>query len=185
MRIAIGLATAVLCSIPLYNSGISQAAPSTGSTGAKCFSYKATGVSSAVCDYAFGQPFLLKGFSRGGASTLSYTVRCGNDPSWPTRKAAIDRRIWYKRSFSVRGDFQIYGAKGTLSASRHCVATRGRTALLSVTLKMSKGATRTNLIVRLDTNLTWGEYGPTDLLGPSDGSTASFTPAGMPRVNPR
>ena len=157
LRVASALVTALLCSIPLFSSSAGFAANSADSIGDRCFSSKAIGVSSTVCDYSLGQPFFLKGYSRGGSSTLTYTVQCGSDPSWPTRKAAIDRRIWYRRSISVTGNFKIFGDKDTLPAARHCVAARGKTAVLSVTLKMSRSATRTNLIVRLDSSLPWAE----------------------------
>jgi hypothetical protein len=157
LRVLVALTTTLLCSIPLYSSGASLAGTPSRPIGDKCFSHKAIGVSSTVCDFAVGQPFLLRGYSKGGPSTLSYTVQCGNDPSWPMSKAAIDRRVWYKRSLTVKGNFKVYGTKDTLSATRHCAAARGKAALLSVKLKMSKRVTRTNLVVRLDSSLPWGE----------------------------
>jgi len=151
-----GAALAVLLfSIPLFGPSASQAARSSDSVGARCVIHRASGVSSAVCDYSFGQPFVLAGYSRGGQSTLSYAVQCGNDQSWPRNTAAIDRTPWGKRSFSVRGNFKIYGSRTTLSASKHCDATRGQAALLHVTLKMSKRVTKTNLVVKLDVGLPW------------------------------
>jgi len=85
LRVASALVTALLCSIPLFSSSAGFAANPAGSIGDRCFSSKAIGVSSTVCDYSLGQPFLLKGYSRGGSSTLSYAVQCGNSPTWPLK----------------------------------------------------------------------------------------------------
>jgi hypothetical protein len=155
LRIATALAVALLGSIPLFGSGVGQAATSASQIGPKCFNYKATRVSSTICDYGFELPFSLTGYSRGGSSSLSYTVQCGNGTSWPMSPAAIDRRVWYKRSLTVRGHFTIFGAKDTLPAASHCQASRGKVALLTVKLRMGEGVTKTSLAVRLDSSLPW------------------------------
>ena len=157
MRIVSALATALLCSVTLLDSSVSQAANSTASVSARCFSNRSARVSSTVCEYGFEQPFLLRGYSKGGTSTLSYSVQCGRDSSWPKNKEAIEHKAWYRRSVKVRGSFKIYGGRGAPPAARHCVAARGKAALLSVTLKMNRGVTKTNLIVRLDSSLPWGK----------------------------
>jgi hypothetical protein len=157
LRISIALATAaLLCSISLLGSGASQAAGRDNSIGAKCLGYKTSHVSITVCDYGLRQPFLLRGYSRGGSSTLSYTVQCGNAAFWPTRRAAIDHRVWFRRSVTVSGRFKIYGVKDTPRAARHCAVAKGKTAFLTIKLKMGKRVTRTNLVVRLDSTLPWG-----------------------------
>jgi hypothetical protein len=119
LRIITALAVALLGSILLFGSGVSQAATSASTLGPKCFSYKATRVSSTICDYGFEQPFSLTGYSRGGSSSLSYTVQCGNGTTWPMSRAAIDLRVWYKRSLTVRGHFKVFGAKDTVPAASH------------------------------------------------------------------
>ena len=156
MRIAITLTVVLLCSLPLYRSSTGQAANPNGSIGTRCFSYKVTHVSSTICDYGSRQPFLLKGYSKGGASTLSYTVQCVNRAFWPMHRRVTDRKVWYKNSVTVRGNFKVYGTKYTLRATRHCSAAEGKAALLTVRLKMTRKVTTTNLVVRLDSTLPWG-----------------------------
>jgi hypothetical protein len=156
VRIAVTLAVASLCSLPLYRSSTGQAANPSGSIGTRCFSYKVTHVSSTICDYGSQQPFLLKGYSKGGTSTLSYAVQCVNRAFWPTRRRVIDRKVWYRHSLTVRGNFKVYGRKTTLRASRHCSAAEGKAALLTVRLRMTRRVTTTNLVVRLDSTLPWG-----------------------------
>ena len=156
MRITTALATVLLCGILLFGSSTSQAAASPGkSNRTGCFSYKALHASNTVCDYSFGQPFVLKGYSRGGASTLSYTVQCRKGRHGSIDKALIDRRIWYKRSITVRGSFKVFGSKDALPATRHCIAARGKSPVLTIRLRMGKGVTRTNLVITLDSNLPW------------------------------
>jgi hypothetical protein len=157
LRVWVALALALLCSVPLFGSSAGRAATSPSPASAKCYGYKGFRLSSATCEYRYGQPFVLKGYSKGGPSTLSYTVRCGNGPTWPMKSAAIDRRVWYRRSTTVRGAFSVYGAKGTPLAAKHCVAASGKAPLLTVKLKMSKTVTRTNLLVRMDSSLPWGD----------------------------
>jgi hypothetical protein len=156
LRIAFAAAAALLCGFPLLVSGTSQAASSTSPVRARCVSFKEAHTSSTVCEYRFEQPFRVSGYSNGGQSTLSYSVQCGTYSAWPVRKAAIEHRAWYRRSLTVRGNFKILGGKGAPSAARHCDAASGKAALLSVTLTMSRGVTRTNLVVRLDSSLPWG-----------------------------
>ncbi|HEY5478284.1 MAG TPA: hypothetical protein VIJ84_01570 [Gaiellaceae bacterium] len=155
--IAVALVTALLCGVLQLGSSTGQAAVSTGSISAKCFSYRATRSSNTFCEYRFEQPFLLTGYSKGGSSILSYTVQCGEDGSWPLKTAAIDRKVWFRRSFTVKGNFKLYGGDGAPSAARHCDPAQGKAPVLSVTLKMGRGVTKTNLIVRLDSSLPWGE----------------------------
>ena len=105
MRIAVTLAIALLCSLPLYSSSASQVANPSGSIGTRCFNYKVTQVSSTIYDYGSRQPFLLKGYSKGGASTLSYAAQCVNRGFWPMRRRVIYRKVWYRHSVTVRGNF--------------------------------------------------------------------------------
>jgi hypothetical protein len=156
LRIVTALATALLCGVSLFGSSVSQAAFPAKWNGTGCFSYKALHTSNTVCDYGFGQPFVLKGYSKGGSSTLSYTVQCRKGTHGPMNKALIDRRIWYKRSITVRGNFKVYGAKGAFPATRHCVAAQGKGPVLAIKLRMGRSATRTNLVIRLDSNLPGG-----------------------------
>jgi hypothetical protein len=156
LRIGFVLAATLLCGFPLLDSNTSQAASSTSSVRARCVSSKEARTSSTVCEYRFEQPFLVSGYSSGGQSTLSYSVQCGKDSAWPVRKEAIEHRAWYRRSLTVRGNFKILGGKGAPPAARRCDAARGKAALLSVTLTMSRGVTKTNLVVRLDSSLPWG-----------------------------
>ncbi|MGA9761340.1 MAG: hypothetical protein WBQ14_02845 [Gaiellaceae bacterium] len=155
MRVSVALATAtaLLCGVMLLGSSSSRAA---SSISARCSGYKALRASNSVCEYRFEQPFLLSGYSRGGASTLTYAIQCASDRSWPPKDAAIDRRVWYKRSFKVSGNFALLGARDAPSAAEHCFVARGKTPILSVTLKMNRGVTRTNLVVKLDNSLPWG-----------------------------
>jgi hypothetical protein len=155
VALAIAMAMALLCSVPLFGSSAGQAASSSRSISARCFGYKAPRVSNSVCEYRFEQPFLLSGYSKGGASTLTYTVQCASDRLWPPKDAAIDRRAWYKRSFKVSGNFALYGARYAPPAAEHCAAARGKVPVLSVMLKMNRGVTKTSLIVRLDNSLPW------------------------------
>ena len=155
--IAVALVTALLCGVLQLGSSTGQAAVSTGSISAKCFSYRATRSSNTFCEYRFEQPFLLTGYSKGGSSILSYTVQCGEDGSWPLKTAAIDRKVWFRRSFTVKGNFKLYGGDGAPSAARHCDPAQGKAPVLSVTLKMGRGVTKTNLTVRLDSSLPWGK----------------------------
>ena len=157
MRIVTALATALLCGVSLFGSSVSQAASTAKGGGTGCLGYKAPRVSNTVCDYGFGQPFVLKGYSKGGSSTLSYTVQCSKSTYRPGKYGPIDRKIWYKRTFLVKGNFKVYGAKGAFRATRHCDAARGKGPVLTVQLKMGKGTKRTNLIVRLDSNLPWAD----------------------------
>ena len=156
MRTAVTLAVALLCSLPLCRSSTSQAANPSGSIGTRCFSYKVTHISSTICDYGSQQPFLLKGYSKGGTSTLSYAVQCVNHTFWPMHRRASDRKVWYRHSLTVRGNFKVYGTKNALRASRHCSAAEGKAALLTVRLRMTRRVTTTNLVVRLDSALPWG-----------------------------
>ena len=157
MRVWLALALALLCSVLLLGSSAVRAATSPSPVGTKCYGYKEFRSSSTICEYRYGQPFVLKGYSKGGPSTLSYAVKCGNGPAWPMKSAAIDRRAWYRRSTIVRGAFSVYGAKGTPLAAKHCVAANGKAPLLTAKLKMSKPVTRTNLVVRMDSSLPWGD----------------------------
>jgi hypothetical protein len=150
------LVFALFCSASLLAASASQAAVSTGAVSARCFSQKSFRSSSTVCEYRFEQPFSLKGYSKGGSSTLSYTVQCGNSPTWPLKSAQIDHRVWFRRSLTVRGSFSVLGAKGTPLAAKRCAA-KGKAALLTVKLKMSKRVTRTNLAVTMDSSLPWGK----------------------------
>jgi hypothetical protein len=156
LRIATALVTALLCGVSLFCSSTSRAASPGNWNGTGCFSYQAPHVSNTVCDYSFGQPFVLKGYSKGGPSTLSYTVQCRTGRHGPMGNSLIDRRIWYKRSISVKGHFKVYGAKGAFPAAKHCVSTRGKGPVLTVSLKMGRTTTRTNLAVTLDSSLPWG-----------------------------
>ena len=156
MRIAVALAVALLCSLPLYRSSTGQAANPSGSIGTRCFSYKVTHVSSTICDYGSQQPFVLKGYSKGGASTLSYAVQCVNRAFWPMHRRVIDRKVRYRHSVTVKGNFKVYGTKNTRRAARHCSAAKGKAALLTVRLTMTRRVTMTNLVVRLDSTLPWG-----------------------------
>ncbi len=156
LRIATALAAALLSSLPLVASSSSQAAVSTSSISARCFSYKTDRVTNSVCEYVFEQPFLLKGYSDGGPSVLSYAVRCGPALTWPVNVSAIDDRVGYKRSITVRGSFNVLGGKGAPTAARRCAAQRKMAAFLTVKLKMGRGVTKTNLIVKLDNSLPWG-----------------------------
>ena len=155
--IALTLATALLCAVLQFDLSTGQAAASTSSISAKCFSYKAARSSNTVCEYRFEQPFLLTGYSKGGSSSLSYTVQCGEDGSWPLKTAAIDRKVWFRRSFTVKGNFKLYGGGGAPAAARHCDPAQGKAPVLSVTLKMGRGVTKTNLTLRLDSSLPWGK----------------------------
>ncbi len=146
----------MLCGIPLFYPSVSQATSPAKVNGAECFSYQTPRVSSAVCNYGFEQPFVLKGYSKDGSSTLSYAVQCSRGTYGPTNEALVDRRSWYKRSFTVKGNFKVYGAKSAFPATRHCVSADGRSPVLTVTLKMGKSATKTNLSIKLDSNLPWG-----------------------------
>jgi len=152
-RVATALAFTLLCSASLLAASTSQAA---GAVSARCFSQKSFRSSSTVCEYRFEQPFLLKGYSKGGSSTLSYAVQCGNSPTWPLKSSMIDRKVWFRRSLTVRGAFSVLGAKGTPLAAKRCTA-KGKAALLTVKLKMSKRVTRTNLAVTMDSSLPWGK----------------------------
>lgn len=158
MRVSLALATAtaLLCGVMLLGSSSSRAATSISSISAKCSGHRALRASNSVCEYRFEQPFLLSGYSRGGASTLTYVIQCASDRSWPPKDAAIDRRVWFKRSFRVKGNFTLLGARDAPPAAEHCFAMRGKAPILSVTLKMNRGVTRTNLVVRLDNSLPWG-----------------------------
>jgi len=70
----------------------------------------------------------------------------------------IDRKVWFRRSLTVRGAFSVLGAKGTPLAAKRCAAKgKGKAALLTVKLKMSKRVTRTNLVVTMDSSLPWGK----------------------------
>lgn len=156
MRTATALVIALLCSIPVFFVSAGGVATASGWYDTRCSSERAIGLSNSVCDYSFKQPFLLKGYSRGGTSTLSYTVRCGNGTEWPMSSATIDRRVWYQRSVKVSGNFKVYGSKGAFIAAGHCLASQGKSPLLLVRLKMGQSATRTSLDIRLDDNLRWG-----------------------------
>ncbi|MGC9974008.1 MAG: hypothetical protein ABSC36_01280 [Gaiellaceae bacterium] len=156
MRITTALVTALLCGVLLFGSSVSQAAPAATWGGTRCLGYKEPRASNTVCDYGFRQPFVLKGYSRGGSSTLSYTVQCRKNTSDPPRRAQIDHRIWFKRTFTVQGNFKIYGTRDALPATRHCDAAHGEGPVLTVRLEMGKGTTRTSLIVSLDSTLPWG-----------------------------
>ena len=157
-RVVTALAFTLLCSASLLAASTSQAAGSAGAVSARCFSQKSFRSSSTVCEYRFEQPFLLTGYSRGGSSTLSYAVQCGNSPTWPLKSAMIDRKVWFRRSLTVRGAFSVLGAKGTPLAAKRCAAKgKGKAALLTVKLKMSKRVTRTNLAVTMDSSLPWGK----------------------------
>lgn len=157
-RVATALAFTLLCSASLLAASTSQAAGSAGAVSARCFSQKSFRSSSTVCEYRFEQPFLLKGYSKGGSSTLSYAVQCGNSPTWPLKSSMIDRKVWFRRSLTVRGAFSVLGAKGTPLAAKRCAAKgKGKAALLTVKLKMSKRVTRTNLAVTMDSSLPWGK----------------------------
>lgn len=155
-RIATALAFTLLCSASLFAANASQAAVSAGAVSARCFSQKSFRSSSTVCEYRFEQPFLLKGYSKGGSSTLSYSVQCGSSPAWPIKNAKIDRKVWFMRSLTVRGTFSVLGAKGAPLAAKRC-SKKGKAALLTVKLKMSKRVTRTNLAVTMDSSLPWGK----------------------------
>jgi hypothetical protein len=134
---------------------MSRAATSTSSISARCLGYKLARTSVSLCEYRFEQPFLLTGYSKGGSSALSYTVQCGNDGASPI--STIDHKVWYKRSFTVNGNFKVHGGAGAPLAARHCAADQGKAPVLSVTLKMNRGTIKTNLIVRLDNSLPWGK----------------------------
>lgn len=82
-------------------------------------------------------------------------MRCGNGTEWPMNSKVIDRRVWYRRSITVRGSFKIYGSRGASLAARHCRAVRRKSPLLTVTLKMGQSATRSSLAIRLDDTLPW------------------------------
>ena len=155
MRIATALVTALLYSIPLFGPSASHAASPVGWNGKGCFSNKAPGVSNTVCDYGVAQPFLLKGYSKGGSSTLYYAVQCSKRTYGPFSKTLIDRRVWYTRSFKVTGNFKVYGARATLPATRHCVSANGESPVLTATLKMTGKTTKTRLSITLDSNLPW------------------------------
>ncbi len=156
MRIATALVAALLCGV-LFDSSSSQAAPVATWGGTRCLGYKEPRASNTVCDYSFRQPFVLKGYSRGGSSTLSYTVQCRKKTSDPTRSAPIDPKIWFKRTFSVQGNFTVYGTRDALPATRHCDVVHGEGPVLTVRLQMGKGTTRTSLIVSLDSTLPWAD----------------------------
>jgi hypothetical protein len=157
LRIRAALALALLCSVSLSGSSAGQAATSASVVSAKCYGYKGFHSSSTICEYRYGQPFLLKGYSRGGPSTLSYVVQCANNPTRPMRNAVIDRKVWYMRSITVKGAFTVLGAKSTPLAAKHCAAANGKAPLLTVKLKMGKSVTKTNLVVRMDSSLPWGK----------------------------
>jgi hypothetical protein len=156
LRIATALVTALLCGVPLFSPRVSQAASSATRNDVGCFSYTAPRASNAVCNYGFMQPFVLKGYSKGGPSTLSYAVQCRKGTSGPMNKALVDRRIWYKRSTTVSGTFEIRGVKDAVPAARHCVPAQGMGPVLTISLKMGRGTTRTNLAITLDSSLPWG-----------------------------
>jgi len=69
--------------------------------------------------------------------------------------ALIIHRIWYKRSITVRGNFEVHGARNALPAARHCAPSRGMGPVLTINLKMGEGTTRTNLAITLDSSLPW------------------------------
>jgi hypothetical protein len=141
----------------LLCSSASRAAAAGSTFGTSCLINRSPGLSNTICDYAFKQPFVLKGYSRGGSSTLTYDVRCGKVATWPLSSAVIERRVWYKHSTTVKGRFAVYGSKGTFLAAGHCLATRGTSPVLTVMLKMGEGVTKTSLAVRLDESLPWAD----------------------------
>ena len=156
MGIVTALVTALLYGVQLFSPSVSQATSPAKWNGTGCFSYQVPRISNAVCDYGFERPFVLKGYSRGGFSTLSYAVQCSRGTNGPKNEALIDRRSWYKRSFTVKGDFKVYGAKGALPATGHCVSADGESPVLTVSLKMGGSVTKTNLSIKLDSDLPWG-----------------------------
>ena len=157
MKAATALVIALLCSAPLLCSGASRAAAAGSTFRASCSTNKSPGLSNAICDYAFKQPFVLKGYSRGGSSTLTYDVRCGEIATWPLSSAVIERRVWYKHATTVKGRFAVYGSKSTFLAAGHCLVVRGKSPVLTVKLKMGRGVTGTSLAVRLDESLPWAD----------------------------
>jgi len=157
LRATTALVIAVLCSAPLLCSGASRAAAASSTYGASCSTDRSPSLSNTICDYAFKQPFLLNGYSRGGSSTLTYNVRCAKAATWPLSSAVIERRVWYKRSTTVKGRFAVYGSKSTFLAAGHCLAIRGTSPVLTVMLKMGEGVTKTSLAVRLDESLPWAD----------------------------
>ncbi len=154
---ATALVFGLLCSALSLCSGASRAAAAGSTSGASCSTNKSPGLSNTICDYAFKQPFVLKGYSRGGSSTLTYDVRCGEVATWPLSGAVIERRVWYKHSTTVKGRFAVYGSSSTYLAAGHCLAVRGKRPVLTVKLKMGRGVTGTSLAVRLDESLPWAD----------------------------
>lgn len=155
LKIASTLVTALLCSLPLLFPSVSRATSPAKWNGTGCFSYRTPRVSNTVCDYGVEQPFVLNGYSKGGVSTLSYAVQCSKNTG-AANEAPAGGRSWYKRSFTVKGNFTVYGAKSALLATKHCVSADGVSPILTVALKMGESAIKTNLSIRLDSNLPWG-----------------------------
>lgn len=145
----------MLCSVPLFFPSVSQATSPAKWDGTGCFSYQTPRVSNTVCDYGVEQPFVLKGYSKGGFSTLSYAVQCSKNTQEPANGVPTGGRSWYKRSFTVKGNFTIYGAKSALLATKHCVSADGMSPILTAALKMGESTIKTNLSIRLDSNLPW------------------------------
>jgi len=135
LRVWLALALALLCSVLLLGSSAVRAATSPSPVGTKCYGYKEFRSSSTICEYRYGQPFVLKGYSKGGPSTLSYAVEVRERPRLANEKRS-DRSTGLVQALDiVRGAFSVYGAKGTPLAAKHCVAANGKAPLLTAKLK--------------------------------------------------
>ena len=94
--------------------------PPTTWDGRNCISYN-TGGQNMACPYD-GNPFQLKGYSKGGTSTLSYALQCDGPASG---KVVVYPQVWFESSQTVSGNFTVYGKKATMTAMAHCMYPKG------------------------------------------------------------
>jgi hypothetical protein len=128
--------------------------PPTSWNGTGCLGYNTNGTRAVVCNY-LGMPFRLTGYSKGGASTLSYVIQCRKD-GWPGQNVVIYPRVWYQNNQSIKGNFTIYGKKATLNAAAKYCSNKEKIPVLIATLKPGQNAT-VNLTIKLSSTFPWGK----------------------------
>ena len=144
---------AVLTLLPVAAAGGSATnlpLPPTTWDGRNCISYN-TGGQNMACPYD-GNPFQLKGYSKGGTSTLSYALQCDGPASG---KVVVYPQVWFESSQTVSGNFTVYGKKATMTAMAHCMYPKG--PALIIFLKPGGSGRSIHIVYTDNADFPWGK----------------------------